>query len=244
MSQIVLEYQGVGKRYALGETSIEALRDVSFTISRGEFTAIIGPSGSGKSTLLHLGAGLDEPSSGTISLLGQDISKIQAREMAHLRNKELGFIFQSFNLIPVLSVTENIEYPALLYPDVRENRLRVGELLELTGLGDQARKRPNMLSGGQRQRVAIARALINNPSIVFADEPTANLDHSNGEAIMSLLLDLNRKLGTTFLFSTHDPRIISKARRTLRMEDGALVADSGDAPQVTPEAGITGSSLP
>lgn len=235
MSIPVLEYLGVSKRYALGETTVNALRDVSFSIKEGEFTAITGPSGSGKSTLLHLGAGLDKPSAGTVSLKGRDIGSIPQKEMALVRNQEMGFIFQSFNLIPVLSVIENIEYPALLYPSSRPNRSRVSELLELVGLKDQGRKRPNMLSGGQRQRVAIARALINNPTIVFADEPTANLDHANGEAIMALLEELNAKLGTTFLFSTHDPRIIAKARRILRLEDGSLVEDVSKEPLSTTE---------
>jgi putative ABC transport system ATP-binding protein len=146
--------------------------------------------------------------------------------MAVIRNQDVGFIFQTFNLIPVLSIRENVEYPSLLYPATRKNRSRVGELLELVGLSDQAEKRPNMLSGGQRQRVAIARALVNNPSIVFADEPTANLDHATGESIMTLLLKLNAELGTTFIFSTHDSRIMEKARRIISVEDGKLTGDT------------------
>jgi putative ABC transport system ATP-binding protein len=146
--------------------------------------------------------------------------------MARIRNQDVGFIFQSFNLIPVLSVKENVEYPSLLYPSGKKNKARVMELLEMVGIANQAEKRPNMLSGGQRQRVAVARALINNPHVVFADEPTANLDHETGESIMRLLEELNRSFGTTFLFSTHDPRIMEKAKRIIRVEDGKLVSDT------------------
>jgi len=235
MNATVLEYQAVGKQYRLGEMRLDALKAVSFSIAKGEFTAIVGPSGSGKSTLLHLGAGLDKPSSGQVYLLGRDLTRFGPRELATVRNRELGFVFQSFNLIPVLNVLENIEYPSLLSATARKNRGRAAELLELVGLRGQGAKRPNMLSGGQRQRVAIARALVNNPSIVFADEPTANLDHATGEAIMNLMVDLNRQLGTTFVFSTHDPRIVAMAQRVIQMEDGCLVADS--------HAGLVGAGM-
>lgn len=226
MSSEVLRYEQVSKQYKLGETVINALSCVSFSITKGEFSAIVGPSGSGKSTLLHLGAGLDRPTQGSVFLGGREIQAIGERDMAVIRNQDVGFIFQTFNLIPVLSIRENVEYPSLLYSATRKNRSRVGELLELVGLSDQAKKRPNMLSGGQRQRVAIARALVNNPSIVFADEPTANLDHVTGESIMSLLLKLNAELGTTFIFSTHDSRIMEKARRIISVEDGKLTGDT------------------
>lgn len=222
----VLRYEQVSKQYKLGETVINALSGVSFSVTKGEFSAIVGPSGSGKSTLLHLGAGLDRPTQGSVFLQGREIQAIGERDMAVIRNQDVGFIFQTFNLIPVLSIRENVEYPSLLYPATRKNRSRVGELLELVGLSDQAEKRPNMLSGGQRQRVAIARALVNNPSIVFADEPTANLDHATGESIMTLLLKLNAELGTTFIFSTHDSRIMEKARRIISVEDGKLTGDT------------------
>lgn len=222
----VIEYKNVKKQYQLGETTIDAIKDVSFSISQGEFTAIVGPSGSGKSTLLHLGAGLDATTSGSIKLLGRDLTKIDKKEMAKIRNKNIGFIFQSFNLLPVLTVLENVEYPCLLYPDTKANRPKAKELLEMVGLKDQLNKKPSMLSGGQRQRVAIARALVNSPSIVFADEPTANLDHENGCSIMSLLKDLNENLNITFLFSTHDSKIMEQARRIIKIEDGIIISDS------------------
>jgi len=231
MTSEVIRYESVIKEYKLGETVIKALSMVSFSISRGEFTAIVGPSGSGKSTLLHLGAGLDTPTDGRVFLLGKALEDTRETTLSKLRNQDVGFIFQTFNLIPVLSVKENVEYPSLLYPEGQKNRSRVSELLELVGLADQAKKRPNMLSGGQRQRVAIARALINNPSIIFADEPTANLDHTTGESIMALLKDLNERLGTTFIFSTHDTKIMDKARRIISMEDGCLISDSRKAPE-------------
>jgi len=226
MSREILRYQQVSKQYKLGETVIHALSKVSFSVMKGAFSANVGPSGSGKSTLLHLGAGLDRPTSGSVFLNGQEIQNIKEKDMAIIRNQMVGFIFQTFNLIPVLTIKENVEYPCLLYSATKHNRYRVTELLELVGLADQMNKRPNMLSGGQRQRVAIARALVNNPSIVFADEPTANLDHATGESIMALLLQLNVELGTTFIFSTHDPRIMDKARRIIRVEDGRLLADT------------------
>ncbi|MCX7655974.1 MAG: ABC transporter ATP-binding protein [Treponemataceae bacterium] len=227
MTKVVLQFEQVEKQYRLGETIITAVQGISLSFRAGEFAALVGPSGSGKSTLLHLGAGLDRPTKGVVSLVGKEIQKMKDEELALIRNEQVGFIFQTFNLIPVLTVQENVEYPSLLYPRSRKNRSRARELLELVGLSDHAKKRPTMLSGGQRQRVAIARALVNNPSIVFADEPTANLDHATGELIMSLLQRLNRELGVTFIFSTHDPRIMEKAHRIVRLEDGRIVADSG-----------------
>lgn len=226
MTEAVLQFHQVYKQYRFGETLITALKGINLTFKKGECTAIVGPSGSGKSTLLHLGAGLDRPTNGSVSLAGKDLHKMKDEELARIRNHQIGFIFQTFNLIPVLTVQENVEYPSLLYPESRQNRKRAKELLELVGLSDQAEKRPNMLSGGQRQRVAIARALINNPTIVFADEPTANLDHATGESIMDLLRKLNVELGTTFLFSTHDPRIMEKAHRIIRIEDGKITKET------------------
>lgn len=218
----VIKYRNVCKVYNLGETKIHALRDVSFSIEQRDFAAIVGPSGSGKSTLLHLGAAMDNPTQGRVELLGNDLAACSPRELSLLRNQTIGFIFQSFNLIPVLSVLENIEYPCLFYPEARKNRSRAAQLLKDVGMHDQAKKRPGQLSGGQRQRVAIARALVNNPKIVFADEPTANLDHETGGQIMQLMEDLNRSYGTTFLFSTHDDTVMQKAHRIIKIEDGRL----------------------
>ncbi|MBN2353000.1 MAG: ABC transporter ATP-binding protein [Spirochaetales bacterium] len=226
MSEIVLRYEAVSKEYLLGETVINALSDVSLAVNHGEFSALVGPSGSGKSTLLHLGAGLDRPTGGRVHLLGKRLHDVGEKGMARVRNREVGFIFQTFNLIPVLNVRENVEYPSLLYPEVKKNRARVMELLEKVGIADQADKRPHMLSGGQRQRVAIARALINDPNVVFADEPTANLDHRTGDSIMRLLEELNRSFGTTFLYSTHDEKIMARAKRIISLEDGKIVSDT------------------
>ncbi len=220
----VLKYQDVKKSYQLGETRIDALRGVSFSIAMGEFTAIVGPSGSGKSTLLHLGAGMDNPTEGKVELLGRDLKTTSPKELARARNLQIGFIFQSFNLIPVLSVYENIEYPCQFYPEARKNQNRIHQLLADIGMESQAKKRPTQLSGGQRQRVAIARALINNPQVVFADEPTANLDHETGAQIMDLMVKLNQQYGTTFVFSTHDPKIMDRAKRIIRIEDGRLLS--------------------
>ena len=221
----VLSFERVEKVYKLDEVLVYALKGIDFSIQKGEFTAIVGPSGSGKTTILHLAALLDRPSSGRILLFGTDSKEISNKEASRIRNKKIGFVFQTFNLIPVLTVYENIEYPALLYPDNKVSRDRIMELIESVGLKGHENKFPSQLSGGQRQRVAIARALVNNPEIVFADEPTANLDHETGEQIITLMEELNKKYGTTFVFSTHDPKIMRRARRLIRIEDGKIVGD-------------------
>jgi len=221
----VLSFERVEKVYKLDEVLVYALKGIDFSIQKGEFTAIVGPSGSGKTTILHLAALLDRPSSGRILLFGMDSKEISNKEASRIRNKKIGFVFQTFNLIPVLTVYENIEYPALLYPDNKVSRDRIMELIESVGLKGHENKFPSQLSGGQRQRVAIARALVNNPEIVFADEPTANLDHETGEQIITLMEELNKKYGTTFVFSTHDPKIMRRARRLIRIEDGKIVGD-------------------
>jgi len=221
----VLSFERVEKVYKLDEVLVYALKGIDFSIQKGEFTAIVGPSGSGKTTILHLAALLDRPSSGRILLFGTDSKEISNKEASRIRNKKIGFVFQTFNLIPVLTVYENIEYPALLYPDNKVSRDRIMELIESVGLKGHESKFPSQLSGGQRQRVAIARALVNNPEIVFADEPTANLDHETGEQIITLMEELNKKYGTTFVFSTHDPKIMRRAKRLIRIEDGKIVGD-------------------
>jgi len=221
----VLSFEKVEKVYKLDEVLVYALKGIDFSIQKGEFTAIVGPSGSGKTTILHLAALLDRPSSGRILLFGMDSKEISNKEVSRIRNKKIGFVFQTFNLIPVLTVYENIEYPALLYPDNKVSRDRIMELIESVGLKGHENKFPSQLSGGQRQRVAIARALVNSPEIVFADEPTANLDHETGEQIITLMEELNKKYGTTFVFSTHDPKIMRRARRLIRIEDGKIVGD-------------------
>ena len=221
----VLSFEKVEKVYKLDEVLVYALKGIDFSIQKGEFTAIVGPSGSGKTTILHLAALLDRPSSGRILLFGTDSKEISNKEASRIRNKKIGFVFQTFNLIPVLTVYENIEYPALLYPDNKVSRDRIMELIESVGLKGHENKFPSQLSGGQRQRVAIARALVNSPEIVFADEPTANLDHETGEQIITLMEELNKKYGTTFVFSTHDPKIMRRARRLIKIEDGKIVGD-------------------
>ncbi|MCA1805315.1 MAG: ABC transporter ATP-binding protein [Xanthomonadaceae bacterium] len=219
----VVEVRGVSKEYALGEQRVQALRETSLDVEEGEFLAIAGPSGSGKSTLLNLIGCIDSPSTGHILIDGEDVAGKTPDELADLRARKIGFVFQTFNLLPVLSAAENVEYPLLQFRfDKARRRARVQRYLELVGVGDYATHRPNQLSGGQRQRVAIARALIARPAIVLADEPTANLDHKTGTSILELMHAINREKGTTFIFSTHDPKVMEMADRVVQIEDGML----------------------
>jgi putative ABC transport system ATP-binding protein len=220
----VVQVEHVCKDYRLGEQTVRALDDVSLSIEEGVFLAIAGPSGSGKSTLLNLIGCIDTPTSGRVVIDGKDVSGRTPDQLADLRARTIGFIFQTFNLLPVLSAEENVEYPLLQMREIGrdERRTRVAKMLEIVGLSRFAGHRPNQLSGGQRQRVAIARALVTRPRIVLADEPTANLDHKTGEGILSLMQDINRRSGTTFIFSTHDRKVMSKANRLIRIEDGRV----------------------
>jgi putative ABC transport system ATP-binding protein len=220
----VVRIENVYKDYQLGEQKVRALSNVSLTIESGVFLAIAGPSGSGKSTLLNLIGCIDTPSSGKLFINDQDVSGKTPDELADLRAHTIGFIFQTFNLLPVLSAAENVEYPLLNRSDLTkaERRRRTDSFLELVGLGKYKSHRPNQLSGGQRQRVAIARALAISPAIVLADEPTANLDHATGSDVLELMRKINRELGTTFIFSTHDQRVMSMADRLVHIEDGEL----------------------
>ncbi|HUX65348.1 ABC transporter ATP-binding protein [Sulfuricella sp.] len=222
---MIVEVRAVGKEYALGKQIVTALRNISLTIRKGEFMALAGPSGSGKSTLLNLIGCIDTPTSGSILIEGQDISGKTPDELADLRLNTLGFVFQTFNLLPVLSAWENVEYPLLQQRDVakKTRQERVRHYLNVVGLEPYAHHRPNELSGGQRQRVAIARALATRPSIVLADEPTANLDHKTGEGILRLMKDLNQEEGTTFIFSTHDARVMEMADRVIELADGQIM---------------------
>lgn len=222
---VIVEVRAVGKEYALGKQTVTALRNISLTIRKGEFMALAGPSGSGKSTLLNLIGCIDTPTSGSILIEGQDISGKTPDELADLRLNTLGFVFQTFNLLPVLSAWENVEYPLLQQRDVakKTRQERVRHYLNVVGLEPYAHHRPNELSGGQRQRVAIARALATRPSIVLADEPTANLDHKTGEGILRLMKDLNQEEGTTFIFSTHDARVMEMADRVIELADGQIM---------------------
>jgi putative ABC transport system ATP-binding protein len=226
----VVSLEHVYKDYRLGEQKVQALKDISLGIDPRVFLAIAGPSGSGKTTLLNLIGCIDTPTSGKIFINGRDVSGKSSDELAELRSRSIGFIFQTFNLLPVLSAAENVEYPLLHRKDVTkaERRRRTGSFLELVGLAKFAKHRPNQLSGGQRQRVAIARALAIEPTIVLADEPTANLDHATGSDILLLMRKINRELGTTFIFSTHDQRVMTMADRLVRIEDGELIDESTD----------------
>ena len=219
----------VSKTYRLGRLPVTALAGVSLTVAVGEFLAVAGPSGSGKTTLLNLIGCLDTPTSGEIVIDGEPVSALGPGRRADLRARKLGFIFQTFNLIPVLTAWENVEYPLLLTRRRGEVAGRVRTALEHVGLGDRARHRPPELSGGQQQRVAIARALVTEPALVLADEPTASLDSRTGHEIIELMRRLNRERGTTFVFSTHDPRIVQAADRVLQISDGRLRRDGGES---------------
>jgi len=217
--------ENVSKEYRLGDQTLQALRLVNLRIDSGVFMAIAGPSGSGKSTLLNLIGCIDTPTSGRIFIRGHDVSGRSSDELAALRARTIGFIFQTFNLLPVLSAEENVEYPLLQFRELsaRERKRRVHHYLDVVGLRDFREHRPNQLSGGQRQRVAIARALAVHPQIILADEPTANLDHKTGKGILRLMRRINRETGATFVFSTHDQRVIDMADRRVDLEDGEIV---------------------
>jgi putative ABC transport system ATP-binding protein len=220
----LIQMSGITKNYQLGDTTVPALKGVDLVVEKGEFTVVMGPSGSGKSTLLNILGLLDRPTTGSYLLEGEEVGGVDFDELAETRNRRVGFIFQSFNLVPVLDVLENIELPRLIRGENRrELRARAERVAGEVGLGHVLHHRPEQLSGGQRQRVAVARALITEPSLVLADEPTANLDSQTSQQIIDLMLRLNREHGTTFLFSTHDPRVEKHARRVLHIEDGRLV---------------------
>jgi putative ABC transport system ATP-binding protein len=220
---ITVQLQGVTKEYRLGKTTVNALRGVDLVLTQGDFAALCGPSGSGKSSLLHIIGCLDRPTSGTVQVLGSEVLAMSDRQLSDLRSRELGFVFQSFNLIPVLTAQENIEYPLLLTNiGAAERRRRVTEMLRAVQLEPFAHHRPSELSGGQQQRVAIARALITRPRLVLADEPTANLDTATGTRIIELMREMRDAFHCTFLFSTHDVRILRFADRIFSIEDGLI----------------------
>ncbi|MGB1737049.1 MAG: ABC transporter ATP-binding protein [Pseudomonadales bacterium] len=220
----------VVRRFGEGAALVTAVGGVSLTVERGEFAALVGPSGSGKSTLLNLIGGLDEPDEGHIALAGMNLTNMSSAEMSDFRRDHIGFIFQSYNLIPVLSAAENIEYIMLLQGlAARDRRKRVDEMLKMVGLDGLGHRRPAELSGGQQQRVAVARAMASSPDIILADEPTANLDSKTGVALLETMRELNENEGVTFLFSTHDQKIIERARRLVWLEDGMVTKD--EAPE-------------
>jgi putative ABC transport system ATP-binding protein len=221
----MIELRGVTKEYELGSTKVEALKKVSLLIEKGEFTSIVGPSGSGKTTLLNIAGLLDRATSGEVLLDGSSVEGLSSRERADLRGRKIGFIFQGFNLVPVFDVYENIELSLVLAKaggSRREWKGRIARAIDEVGLSELAKHKPAELSGGQRQRVAIARALVKKPEIILADEPTANLDSKTAFSIIELMGALNEEESTTFVFSTHDDRVLKYARRILRIEDGEI----------------------
>jgi putative ABC transport system ATP-binding protein len=222
----VIKAENVVKDYALEGHAVHALRGVSLEFESGEFSAIAGPSGSGKSTFLHLAGCLDTVTGGRLEVNGADTGNMPRRELALLRRNKIGFIFQAYNLIPVLSVEENVSFPlTLLGVDKKECRARTQKVLRDVELADMAKRRPKEMSGGQQQRVAIARALVKKPAIILADEPTANLDSTIGREILELMLALNKSERTTFIFSTHDPMVMDYARRLIKIRDGLIESD-------------------
>lgn len=221
----IVTFKGVSKSYRLGEVDVTALRNVSLHIPHGAFTALVGPSGSGKTTALNLIGCLDRPSQGKVTVAGQAIGRMERRESAAFRGEKLGFVFQDFNLLPVLTVFENVEYPLLMIRDMRKSERipAVERVLAAVAMEDQSTKYPAQLSGGQKQRVAIARALVGNPLLVLADEPTANLDGATAQKVVELMKRMRDTFGTTFVFSTHDARIMDQAELTFHLEDGRLI---------------------
>ncbi len=223
----IAKLENVHKVYHIGKIEFPALRGISFSVEKGEFLSIAGPSGSGKTTVLNLVGCLDKPSRGKIFLDDKDITALPTSKLADVRRKNIGFVFQTFNLIPVLTAMENVEFPLILEGQhaSKERRQLVEEILTEVGLKDFLHRRPNEMSGGQQQRVAVARALVKKPKLVLADEPTANLDSVTGKEILQLMLELNQKTSTTFVFSTHDKMVMDFARRIIRLRDGKIESD-------------------
>jgi len=218
-----IQLENVSKVYHIGAIETHALNDINLSMAEGEFTALVGPSGSGKTTLLQLIGCLDKPDKGAVKIKGKDVTRFNANQRADLRRDEIGFIFQFFALVPVLTAYENVELPLLLgNVKAAERRTRVMDLLTAVGLADRAKHRPDQMSGGEQQRVAIARALAPRPLMVLADEPTANLDTANGQQAMEIMQRLNQQTGTAFIFATHDPRVVAYARRVVKLRDGRV----------------------
>ena len=220
----LVQAENLYKDYQLGELTVPAIRGVDFSIEAGSFVCFVGPSGSGKTTLLNMIGCLDHPTQGQLNVLGTSVSNLDRQKAAAFRGENIGFVFQDFNLIPVLTAYENIEFPLIMVQhwSAQQRRERVRSLLAAAGIEEQADKRPDQLSGGQKQRVAVARALVTNPKLVLADEPTANLDHDTAYRIINLMRNLRDEFGTSFVFSTHDPKIMGEAEVTFELEDGLL----------------------
>ena len=229
--------ENVTRVFKIGNVETQALRGVNLSIENGEFISLVGPSGSGKTTLLQMIGCLDQPTSGQVYINGKDVSHLNRNQRADMRRGTIGFIFQFFALIPTLSAYENVEMPLILTGhSPTERRQRVTELLETVGLSDRAQHRPDQLSGGEQQRVAIARALATKPSLILADEPTANLDTPNGKLVMETMTRLNQETGVTFVFATHDPRVFNYARRVITMRDGLIVENGTKVEKTNPGA--------
>jgi len=227
---LIIRLRGVCKDYGEGDVVVHALRGVDLEVARGEFMAMAGPSGSGKSTLLNLVGGLDRPTSGTVEVCGHDITELSASKLSALRRDNIGFVFQNYNLVPVLTATENAEYVLMLQGlAARERRERVATILEEVGLGGMGNRLPRELSGGQQQRVAIARAIVSEPALVLADEPTANVDSKVGGELLDLMHELHEEKGVTFLFSTHDRQVMTRADRLVLLHDGRIADDGPSA---------------
>jgi len=223
----VIKIKNLQKTYHPNKVAVHALRGIDITINEGEFTAIVGPSGSGKSTLLNLIGGLDNPTSGSVSIAQTDISHLSENQLIEFRLQNIGFVFQAYNLIPVLTAKENVEFVMLLQKRSKKERdQRAIELLNAVGLGDRLEARPSEMSGGQQQRVAVARALASKPKFVLADEPTANLDTASAETLLDIMQRLNKEENITFVFSTHDQRVVNRARRVITLEDGKIGSDA------------------
>jgi putative ABC transport system ATP-binding protein len=222
----LIEIEGLLKQFPMGNTKFTALRDITLSFGKGEFCGLVGPSGSGKTTLLNIIGLLDNPTEGKASVLGQDVMSITAKESATIRKQKIGFIFQTYNLLPVYNVFENVEFPLLLLKMPAAKRKKaIMEALDWVGLTDKVKSRPSQLSGGECQRVAIARSMVKIPEIVIADEPTANLDAKNSHNILNTMVKLNRELKTTFIFATHDEKVIQYLARKISLEDGRVVGD-------------------
>ena len=222
---ILISAKDLKKTFTAGNFEVQALKGVDFELREGEFAALVGPSGSGKSTFLNLVGALDSPTSGELRVVGQDVPKLSKEQRADLRLHSLGFVFQAYNLVPVLTAIENVEFVLELQGVKAERRDRAMEILNELGLADLADRRPSELSGGQQQRVAVARAVVSRPKLVLADEPTANLDGTNAESLMDMMLGLRNKNGMTFLFATHDQRMMNRAERVVTLEDGVIRGD-------------------
>ncbi len=222
----VIEIKDLYKIYNSSEIQVKAVNGITVNIEEGEFTAIVGPSGSGKTTFLNMLGGLDKPTSGEVKIAGVDIWELNSRKLIEFRLNNIGFVFQAYNLIPVLTAKENVEFIMHLQGRSKHERdARVTELLQAVGLGDRTDSRPNKLSGGQQQRVAVARALASKPKFILADEPTANLDSKSTENLLDMMEKLNREEKITFIFSTHDARVVKKARRVITLDDGKIISD-------------------